>query len=102
MSKTKSVVVRDASISIIQQKFKLSDQGVTGRRCPVLKFKEGNYRISILKSQSQNFAKGTVQMSWEYFELDKDGVITDAPRGHKKDYKGFKIVDLEEYIKNWK
>lgn len=98
----KLATINDASITIIQQNFQLAHSGITGRQCPVTKFPTGKYRIRVLKSQSNNYQKGTVSVSWDYFELDKDGLILEAPRGYKKHYKDFKITDLDEYIKNWK
>lgn len=102
MKTAKKVEVKDASISIIKQNFHLAESGISGRQCPVTKFEPGNYRIRVLKSQSRNFQTGTINISWDYFSLDKDGLITEAPRGYKKIYKGYKIVDLDDYIKNWK
>jgi hypothetical protein len=34
--------------------------------------------------------------SWDYFELNDEGVIARAPRGLAKQYKGVKVLSLEK------
>jgi hypothetical protein len=34
--------------------------------------------------------------SWDYFELDENGVIKTCPRGLTKQYKGVKVLGLEK------
>jgi hypothetical protein len=34
--------------------------------------------------------------SWDYFELDENGIITSCPRGMTKTYKGIQIINLDK------
>jgi hypothetical protein len=36
-------------------------------------------------------------MSFGYFELDSDGIITQCERGYTKDYKGAKVIELDKF-----
>jgi hypothetical protein len=37
-----------------------------------------------------------ITTSWDYFELNGEGVITAAPRGLTKQYKGVKVLNLDK------
>lgn len=50
------------------------------------------YGIRFVKSQR---AYGSdVSVTFDYFELDNEGGITIAPRGHARDYKPGRVVDI--------
>jgi hypothetical protein len=38
----------------------------------------------------------TTTISWDYFELSNEVIITAAPRGLAKQYKGAKVLNLEK------
>ena len=37
-----------------------------------------------------------ITTSWDYFELNENGIITKSPRGLTKQYKGVKVLGLEK------
>jgi hypothetical protein len=75
------------------------------RFCPAIVKQEkegGGYSIRILVSSSQNFRSGGVSNSWDYFTTDAEGVITQCPRGMTKEFKGWKIRDIEAKVEEYK
>lgn len=48
-------------------------------------------RIEVSRSQKGRH----VSVEWDYFELDKDNVITKCPRGWTKDFKGKHLTNLD-------
>jgi hypothetical protein len=56
-----------------------------------------SYYIRIIKSL------GRSRNEWEYFELDKTGLITSSPRGMAKEYnKKVRIIDMEKMVEEYK
>lgn len=35
--------------------------------------------------------------SFDYFELDENGIIKKCPRGYTKEFKGTKVIELEKF-----
>ncbi|MDD5589160.1 MAG: hypothetical protein PHP92_03850 [Candidatus Nanoarchaeia archaeon] len=62
----------------------------------VWKNKEGEYGIRIIKNL------GRTHREWEYFELDKAGLITSTPRGMTKQFKNIRIIDIDEMVEFYK
>lgn len=61
-------------------------------KAAVIKKDDGTYQIRILTSR-----RGSTDR-YGYFEANADGVITAAPYGHTKDYKGGRITGLDEAV----
>lgn len=49
-------------------------KGLFGRKGPISKSGSG-YSIQVLKSESYNSFSGQASVSFEYFDVDKDGLI---------------------------
>ena len=83
------------TVAEIEQSFKLSSYWFGEKWCPaVAKYDDGSYGIRILRSQTMSF--GSRSESYEYFYVAPDGTITVAPRGHAKDFKPGRVVDIAE------
>jgi hypothetical protein len=68
-----------------------------GRRrwCPaVYRNDGGDYRIRYVKSVDISAGNGTSRVTYDYFELDADGLITVAPWGFAREYKPGRVVDI--------
>ena len=58
---------------------------------------EGNYNIRIIKSL------GHTRKEWEFFELDKTGLILKSPRGMAKQFnKKIRITNMKEMLEEYK
>jgi hypothetical protein len=63
------------------------------RWCPaVLRRNEGGYAIRYVKART--VVRDEVRTTYDYFELDDDGVIRLAPRGFAREYKPGRVVDI--------
>lgn len=89
-------------IKLSQLPFKPVSMFFGGLRPAVFKNeKNGTYGIRIKVSES--WRGNNVSESWDYFELDENGVITKSPRGYAKEFnKKVKIVDISEAVKKYK
>jgi hypothetical protein len=58
----------------------------------VIRKDDGTYQIRVLTSRTAKTDR------YGYFETDADGLITAAPRGHAKDYKGGRITGLDDAV----
>jgi hypothetical protein len=54
----------------------------------------GGYGIRFVKTHTVYNTGSTT--TFDYFELDDDGLITTAPRGFARDYKPGRVVDIAE------
>jgi hypothetical protein len=73
-----------------------------GKYCPgVIKKDDGSYSVRVIEriAYSRN---GSRSISYGYFTLDKDAVITSCPRSLTKAYKGRKIRDIEAALEKYK
>lgn len=59
------------------------------------------YGIRVITKRIQKF-NGSTEYTWDYFELDKEGVVTKCPRGHTKQYKGTTIDNIEQAVEEYK
>jgi hypothetical protein len=63
------------------------------RWCPaVFRRDHGGYAIRYVKTQT--VSGDDVRTTFDYFELDADGLITVAPRGFAREYKPGRVVDI--------
>jgi hypothetical protein len=60
---------------------------------------EGGYAIRVVKSLTV-YGSGETY-NYDYFYLDDDGVITTAPRGHARDYKPGRVIDIEAAVERF-
>ena len=62
---------------------------------------EKTYTIRILKSMG--YARGSRQMSWEYFRLDATGLIISSPHGMGGRFnKKMRIIDMDAMVEEYK
>jgi len=48
-------------------------------------------RVEVLRSQKGRYTN----IEWDYFELDKEGVVVKCPRGWAKEFKGKQLINLD-------
>jgi hypothetical protein len=88
---TKSKPARVIQFAYIQQEFKLAPLALFGTVHPAVAYKDGEgYSIRVAVSHSRNHL-GDVTEKFDYFYLDAEGTITEAPRGYAKDYRPGRI-----------
>lgn len=93
MSRTKRepCVIKMAEIAA---QFELASYWFGDKWCPAVHRKAGGgYGIRVLTSKTLTGLSRTTHYS--YFELDADGNVTTAPRGHTKDWKPGRVIDIE-------
>jgi len=78
--------------------FILKDMNFSGRLLPAVKLNDDGYSIRVLLGK-KFFMNGDVEEKFDYFELDKTGLIYKAPRGHSSGWKNCQITDVGEYFK---
>ncbi len=62
--------------------------------------KNGGYSIRVIKSESRSAGSATV--TYDYFELDADGLVTVSPRGWAKDFtKRVRVTGIAEVAKRY-
>ena len=85
--------VQDMTIASLERQFILAPYWLGGTYSPaVLRVKTG-YRIRVYTAISAT--AGSVTTSYDYFDLDNDGLVTAAPRGRTRDFKGrVRITDI--------
>lgn len=96
--------IKPRELTLVQFGFKPCSYRVFGKFSHgINKGSSGRYSIRIDKGSSTNFLSGQTTQSWDYFELDKDGLIISSPRGMAKYYnKKVRIIDIEERFKEQK
>ena len=92
---------RKFTVAEIAQRFELASYWFGERWCPAVhKHRDGNgYGIRFIKSVT--FSGANQSYTFDYFELDNDGVITTAPRGYAKEYKPGVVVDIAEALEQF-
>jgi hypothetical protein len=99
---------RKKSVAIIEMTF---EQFAKGKRLASTTFGEfqpavykklhGGYSVRVLASQSWH--SNYITTSWEYFELDKHGLIYRSPRGLAKKYNNkVCIIDIDQAVEEYK
>jgi hypothetical protein len=83
-----------------QLPFELAEYHFAGKMRKAVIKKDSGYQIRVLKRMDRNYVTGETTVAYDYFMLDKEGVILKAPRGYAKKYKGVKITDIAEAAKD--
>jgi hypothetical protein len=87
---------RVITLAEIEQTFELASYWWGTKWCPAVERTERGFHIRFIKSLVINGADQ--RHTFDYFELDADGVITVAPRGAAKDWKPGRVVDIEAAV----
>jgi hypothetical protein len=90
---------RAITLAEIEQQFELASYWFGAKWCPAVHETARGYGIRVLRAETLTFNGRNV--SYDYFELDPEGVITTAPRGHAKDYKPGRVVDIKEAVQRF-
>lgn len=70
------------------------------RWCPAVDRRDrGGYSIRFVKART--VSGDNVRTTYDYFELDDDGLITTAPRGFAKDFKPGRVVDIAAEVERY-
>jgi hypothetical protein len=86
---------RETTIAEIEAQFELASYWMGIKWCPAVARKDdGGYSIRTVKGR--HTYPGGENVSYDYFELDADGVVTTAPRGHAKTYRPGRVVDIAD------
>jgi hypothetical protein len=60
--------------------------------------KTGGYEIRVMMTRSiTNFGRDKAE-TYDYFELDADGVITKSPRGYARGYNKLRVRDIADAV----
>jgi hypothetical protein len=84
---------RDITLAEIEQHFELASYWFGTKWCPAVHCTERGYGIRVIKAHS--FNRENRSYTYDYFEMDADGVVTTAPRGYAKVFKPGRVVDIE-------
>lgn len=88
-------------IQLSQLPFKPVSMFFGGLRPAVFKKEEGGYGIRIKIGEAWN--SGGTKTTWDYFDLDKTGLIIASPRGYAKTYnKKVRIIDIDKMVLEYK
>lgn len=87
---------RAVTIGEIERMFELASYWFGSKWCPAVHRTARGYGIRIVRSQTIGLT--SQQITYDYFELDENGVITTAPRGHAKDFKPGQVADIETWV----
>ena len=84
---------REITVAEIADRFELASYWFGRTWCPAVDRSDGGgFSIRFVKSETlAGFSRST---TYDYFELDADGLITVAPRGFARDYKPGRVVDI--------
>lgn len=87
---------RAFTVAEIEQRFELASYWFGAKWCPAVHSTARGYGIRVVRSQSVSLNNQTV--SYDYFELDGEGVITTAPRGYAREYTPGRVADIAEAV----
>jgi len=90
---------RAITVAEIEQQFELASYWFGERWCPAVAETAHGYGIRVVRSET--ITGNSRGITYDYFELDHDGTITTAPRGHAKDYKPGRVVDIAAVCKRY-
>lgn len=66
-------------------------------------FEKDNGEYGIRIKTGEGWHGNNVTETWDYFDLDRTGLIIASPRGFAKDYnKKVRIIDIEKMVKEYK
>lgn len=86
----------------IEQRFELVPLRITHPPHPaVSKRREGGYAIRVLKGETRSGTRATTTV--DYFYLDAEGTIVEAPRGYARDYRPGRVPveELDAAVARW-
>lgn len=85
---------RDIKLSEIEASFELESYWWGQKWCPAVHRKDsGGYGIRIVRSRT--LLGDNENVTYDFFELDAEGLVTIAPRGHAKEFKPGRVVDID-------
>jgi len=84
------------TIADIEREFELQSYWFGEKWCPAVDRRETGYSIRVVRSITRT--RGGESTTYDYFELDAEGLITTAPRGYSKDYKPGRVVDVDAAV----
>ena len=88
-------------IKLSQLPFRPVSMFFGGLRPAVFRKDSGEFGIRIKTGESWR-GERTIE-SWDYFDLNKDGLIIASPRGFAKQYnKKIKVIDIEKMVEEYK
>jgi hypothetical protein len=80
---------------------RLASYVVWGNFSSAVVFDGETYSLRVLIDSSSSW-NGNKHFGYDYFECDKDGIITKCPRGLTKQYKGVKISNITDLLEEYK
>lgn len=79
----------------------IASYNILGRFSPAVYKRKNGYGIRIIKSIG--FSGRNINQSWDYFDLDKTGMITTSPRGMAREFnKKVRITDMDQAVEKYK
>ena len=90
---------RSITLAEIEQRFELGAYWFGDKWCPAVVKTGRGYRIRVVKSET--LGANTRNTTYDYFDLDADGLITVAPRGYARDYKPGRVVDIAAAVERY-
>lgn len=92
---------RAITITEIEDDFDLTNASYWfgGTWCPAVDHRGAGYAIRVVKSLTISGANRN--FTYNYFELDAEGLITVAPRGFARDYKPGRVVDIKAAVERY-
>jgi hypothetical protein len=84
--------IREITMAEIEARFELASYWFGDKWCPAVdRGESGCFGIRVVKS---SFRSGnSSRFSYDYFKLDADGMVMEAPRGYAKEFKPGRVVD---------
>jgi hypothetical protein len=99
VSPRKAAEPREVTIAEIEQKFELASYWFGVKWCPAVHVSSHGYGIRVIKSHG--FSGSNRSYTYDYFELDPDGLITTAPRGYAKFFRPGRVPDLDKAVQRF-
>lgn len=88
------------TVAQIEQRFELESFWLGEKKwCPAVYETGRGYGIRVVQSRSTNTVGR--QVTYDYFAIDADGLITTAPRGYAKEYKPGRVVDIAAAVERF-
>jgi hypothetical protein len=87
---------RAITVAELEREFQLASYWWGEKFCPAVHEKSHGNGYGIRVVRSVTVSGQNRSYTYDYFELDADGTITTAPRGHAKDYKPGRVGDIAE------
>jgi hypothetical protein len=93
---------RVVTIAEIERYFRLADASYWfgDKWCPAVhERKDGGYAIRVHTSERRSGS--SLNVNFDYFYLDVDGVITTAPRGFARVFKPGQVADIKTWVERF-